>query len=170
MLDPYYAGSKPCQLGTMPTRNNSDSEQCRLSTMPKGRVPVHECRQCTKSFSRVCNVPKSGTLKWQVRIRTVLYLAMASLDTSANADPALASATLGSYIQVVHSNSIHQIGLVSCQCHGDDVLPLDLFSAQLLPASFKQIRTLFTAQLLDIFCLTNLELKSSAYQFYQLLR
>ena len=60
--------------------------------------------------------------------------------------------------------------MVSCQCHGDDVLPLDLFAAQLLLASFKQIQTLFTAQLLNMFRLTNLELKSSAYQFYQLLR
>ena len=57
----------------MPALNHADSEQCWLSTMPKGRVPVHECRRCMKSFSRVCNVPKLGTLKWRVRIRTVLY-------------------------------------------------------------------------------------------------
>ena len=85
-------------------------------------------------------------------------------------DPALASATLGSYHRVVHSNGLHHIGMVSCQCHGEDVLPLDLFAAQLLPASFKRIRTLFTAQVLDTFRLCNLELKASAYQFYQLLR
>jgi KDZ transposase family protein len=85
-------------------------------------------------------------------------------------DPALASATLGSYLRVVHLNGLHHIAMVSCQCHGEDVLPLDLFAAKLLPASFKRIRTLFMAQVLDMFRLCNLELKASAYQFYQLLR
>lgn len=76
----------------------------------------------------------------------------------------------GSYIRVVHTNGLHDIAMVSCHCQGDEELPLDLFAAQLLPASFKRIRTLFTAQVLDKFRLSNLELKASAYQFYQLLR
>jgi CxC2 like cysteine cluster associated with KDZ transposases len=88
----------------------------------------------------------------------------------AGVDPNLASVTLRSYIRVVHTNGLHNIAMVSCQCHGEDVFPLDLFAAQLLPASLKKIKTLFTAQLLDSFRLCNLELKASAYQFYQLLR
>ena len=39
-----------------------------------------------------------------------------------------------------------------------------------MPASFTRIRTLFTTPLLDYFRLCNLELKASAYQFYQLIR
>jgi hypothetical protein len=74
------------------------------------------------------------------------------------------------YVRVVHSNGLHHIAMVSCQCHGQEYLPLDLVASQLLPASFKRIRTLFTAQALDMFRLCNLELKASAYQFYQLLR
>ena len=76
----------------------------------------------------------------------------------------------GNYIRVVHTNGLHTIGMVSCECHGPDELPIDLFAAKLLPTSFKRIRTVFTAQVLDIFRLCNLELKASAYQFYQLLR
>jgi len=87
----------------------------------------------------------------------------------ADIDPALASATLGSNLRVVHSNGLHNIAMVSCQCHGEDVLHLDLAAVQLLPASFKRIKTLFTVQVLDMFRLSNLELKASAYQFYQLL-
>jgi hypothetical protein len=60
--------------------------------------------------------------------------------------------------------------MVSCECHGHDNFPFDLLAARLLPTSFKRIKTLFTAQLLDFFRLSNLELKASAYQFYQLLR
>ncbi|KAF8799827.1 hypothetical protein BYT27DRAFT_7016783, partial [Phlegmacium glaucopus] len=75
-----------------------------------------------------------------------------------------------SYLRVVHSNGLHHIAMISCECRGHDVLPLDLFAAQLLPASFKRIKTLFTAQVLDMYRLCNLELKASAYQFYQLLR
>lgn len=85
-------------------------------------------------------------------------------------DPALASATLGTRHRVVHTNGIHHITMVSCQCHGEDVLPLDLFASHLLPSSLKRIQTLFTAKVLDMYRLSNLELKASAYQFYQLLR
>jgi hypothetical protein len=76
----------------------------------------------------------------------------------------------GTYVRVVHSNGIHHIGMVSCHCRGDDNLPLDLFAARLIPASLKRIKTLFSAQVLDMYRLSNLELKASAYQFYQLLR
>jgi hypothetical protein len=88
----------------------------------------------------------------------------------ANADPALAAATVGTLHRVVHTNGLHNIAMVSCECHGTDNLPLDLFAAQLLPASLKRIKTLFSAQVLDHFRLCNLELKASAYQFYQLIR
>jgi hypothetical protein len=93
-----------------------------------------------------------------------------NINDMSGADPALASSTIGSLHRVVHTNGLHHIAMVSCQCHGDNVLPLDLFAAQLVPASLKRIRTLFTAQVLDHYRLCNLELKASAHQFYQLLR
>ena len=71
--------------------------------------------------------------------------------------------------RVVHSNSLHHILMVNCQCQGDEAVLLDFFAAQLLPASFKRIKTLFTVQVLDMFWLCNLKLKASTYQFYQLL-
>lgn len=91
-------------------------------------------------------------------------------DAFPNADPALAAATVGTLHRVVHINGLHNIAMVSCECQGTDNLPLDLFAAQMLPASLKRIKTLFSAQVLDHFRLCNLELKASAYQFYQLLR
>jgi len=74
------------------------------------------------------------------------------------------------YVRVIHTNGIHHIGMVTCSCRGKDSIPLDLFACRLLPASFTRIRTIFTAQLMDYFRLCNLELKASAYQFYQLIR
>ena len=74
------------------------------------------------------------------------------------------------YVHVVHTSGIHHIALVNCVCCGNENLPSDLIAAQLLPASFKRIRTVFTAQLLDLYHPCNLELKSSAYQFYHLLQ
>lgn len=74
------------------------------------------------------------------------------------------------FIRVVHTNGLHNIAMINCPCHGQDDVPLDLFAVQLLPTSFKRIKTLFTAKVLDLFRLCNLELKASAYQFYQLLR
>jgi hypothetical protein len=74
------------------------------------------------------------------------------------------------YVRVLHTNGIHHIGMVTCSCGGHDQIPLDLFASRLLPASFFKIRSIFTAQLMDYFRLCNLELKASAYQFYQLIR
>ena len=71
---------------------------------------------------------------------------------------------------MVHTNGVHHIALITCECHGCNELPIDLATCRLLPASFQHIRTLFSMQLLDHFRLANLEMKASAYQFYQLLR
>ena len=74
-----------------------------------------------------------------------------------------------SYIRVVHTNGIHHLAIVPCQCRGEHHIILDLVASNLVPTSFTKIRTLFTVQVLDHFRLCNLELKASAYQFYQLI-
>lgn len=74
------------------------------------------------------------------------------------------------YVRVLHTNGIHHIGMVTCTCHGQDKIPYDLVACRLLPASFIRIRTIFTTQLMDYFRLCNLELKASAYQFYNLIQ
>ncbi len=75
-----------------------------------------------------------------------------------------------SYVRIVHPNGIHHIALITCACRPGDNVPLDLLAMRLVPASFDRIRTLFSAEVLDYFRLSNLEMKASAYQFYQLLR
>jgi hypothetical protein len=93
---------------------------------------------------------------------------------TADAEPAttlpIADALNNSYIRVVHTNGIHHLAMVTCHCQGGHRIPLDLVTIHLLPTSFTKIRTLFTVQVLDHFRLCNLELKASAYQFYQLIR
>src|SRR6204780_766585 len=74
------------------------------------------------------------------------------------------------YVRVIHSNGVHHIALVSCSCQGSDRLPLNLMYAGFVPSSFKQVWMLFTTGVLDFFRYLNLEMKASAYQFFQLLR
>ncbi|KAF8219562.1 hypothetical protein L208DRAFT_1128889, partial [Tricholoma matsutake] len=81
-----------------------------------------------------------------------------------------ADALNNSYICVVHINGIHHLVMVTCQCQGEHRILLDLVSSNLLPTSFNKIHTLFTVHVLDHFWLCNLELKVSAYQFYQLIQ
>ena len=81
-----------------------------------------------------------------------------------------AQRVIGSYIRVIHSNGIHNIAMISCECRGHDMLASDLVASRLLPASFGRIRTLFSVQVLDQFRLCNLELKASAYHYYRLLQ
>jgi hypothetical protein len=91
-------------------------------------------------------------------------------DSSSSNNRPSADGLNNAYVRVIHTNGIHHIGMVTCTCGGHDKIPLDLFASRLLPASFFRIRTIFTAQLMDYFRLCNLELKASAYQFYQLIR
>ncbi|KAM6490262.1 hypothetical protein JOM56_014239, partial [Amanita muscaria] len=72
------------------------------------------------------------------------------------------------YVRIVHTNGIHHLAMVTCSCQGEHRVSLNLVASGLLPASFSRICTLFSAQVLDYFRLCNLELKASAYQFYQL--
>ena len=81
-----------------------------------------------------------------------------------------ANALNNSYIHVVHTNGIHHMAMVTCQCQGEHRFPLDLVTSNLLPTSFTNIQTLFTVQVLDYFWLCKFELKASAYQFYQLIQ
>ena len=81
-----------------------------------------------------------------------------------------ADAFNNTYVRVVHTNGIHHLALVACNCMGERQIPLDLIASRLYPTSFTKIRTLFTEQVLDHYRLCNLELKASAYQFYQLIR
>jgi CxC2 like cysteine cluster associated with KDZ transposases len=74
------------------------------------------------------------------------------------------------YVRVIHSNGVHHIGLVTCSCQGGGQLPVNLMYAGFVPTSFTHVRTLFTTGVLDLFRYSNLELKASAYQFFQLLR
>lgn len=74
-----------------------------------------------------------------------------------------------SYIRVIHTNGVHHLGLISCCCRGAENVALDLVASQLIPTSFERIRTAYTASVLDSFRLCSLELKASAYQYYQLL-
>ncbi len=74
------------------------------------------------------------------------------------------------YVRIVHVNGIHHLALVTCECRGQDILPLDLMACRLVPTTFNRVRTLFTTLVLDHFRLSNLEIKASAYQYFQLLR
>jgi hypothetical protein len=71
---------------------------------------------------------------------------------------------------IVHSNGVHHLPVHWCRCPGhipDDIQALDL---QFFPASFKQVKTLFTFDGLDSFLAENQECKSSAWHYYQKLR
>ncbi|PPR06343.1 hypothetical protein CVT24_002518 [Panaeolus cyanescens] len=71
--------------------------------------------------------------------------------------------------RVIHTNGYHRIRIISCSCRGPDHNVQDLVAVGLMPASFHNIRTLFTRQLLEFTRLANLELYASAYQVKELL-
>lgn len=74
------------------------------------------------------------------------------------------------FVRVVHTNGIHNISLVYCGCRGTLASHQDLLYSRILPTTFSKYTTLFTTEVLDDFRLSNLECKTSAYQYFQKLR
>lgn len=71
---------------------------------------------------------------------------------------------------IVHSNGVHHLLVQWCRCPGhipDDIQALNL---HFFPASFKQVKILFTFEGLDSFLAENQECKSLAWHYYQKLR
>ena len=117
---------------------------------------------------------RSGNGPWDRLGVTVRYTA-AGCSVQADSDgyaprPPLTDDLNNTYVRIIHTNGVHNLTLVSCSCHGDDALAEALVYAGLMPTSFKRVRTLFTLTILDRFRYSNLELKASAYQFFQMLR
>ncbi|KDR79699.1 hypothetical protein GALMADRAFT_63536 [Galerina marginata CBS 339.88] len=76
-----------------------------------------------------------------------------------------------SFISIVDITRIHHLPVVACCCRAPDAeLDDDYVKLGLFPTSFQRIRTVFTIQVLNDFRLSNLECKTSAYQYYQKLR
>ncbi|KAF9525993.1 hypothetical protein CPB83DRAFT_837784 [Crepidotus variabilis] len=65
-------------------------------------------------------------------------------------------------VQIVHHNGIYHLALLTCACRGLENVCLDLMYRRLVVTSFVNHCTLFTADVLDYFCLVNLELKAFA--------
>lgn len=70
------------------------------------------------------------------------------------------------YVRVVHTNGIHNLCLVTCECNGRSS-HMDLAHAGFLPTTFSQYRTLFSTAVLDDYRISNLECKSSISQYWQ---
>ncbi|KAH6879701.1 hypothetical protein BKA70DRAFT_1447738 [Coprinopsis sp. MPI-PUGE-AT-0042] len=86
-------------------------------------------------------------------------------------------------IVVVHSNGIHHLPLVPCRCearaeegpHADtevtsETLVIQLLKLGLFPSSFKDVKTVFTFDVLNDFHLDTLECNTSGWHFYSKLR
>jgi len=74
------------------------------------------------------------------------------------------------YVTIVDVSGIHYLASIPCICSSaldQDAQYLDL---GLLSASYKDVKTVFTLTVLKDFRLSNLECKTTAYQYYQKLR
>lgn len=75
------------------------------------------------------------------------------------------------FITVVDVTGIHCIPVVQCLCDDNsEDIDLQFLAIGLFPASFKNVRTVFTFEVLDDFRLENLQCKVSAYHYYHKLR
>jgi len=75
------------------------------------------------------------------------------------------------FVTIVDVSGIHHLPVVFCSCDtADSQLDIAYLRMGLFPTSFERIQMLFTLDVLKDFRLSNLECKTSAYQYYQKLR
>ena len=75
------------------------------------------------------------------------------------------------FVTVIDVSGIHHLPVVQCSCEDVDVqIDVAFLKMGLFPTSFERIQTVFTLDVLKDFRLSNLECKTSAYQYYQRLR
>ena len=74
------------------------------------------------------------------------------------------------YVLFMHTNGLHSLPYIQCGCGGLQERIAGAVRMRLMPASFTIFKTMFTFDVLEDFRLANLECKTSAYQYYQLLR
>ena len=73
-------------------------------------------------------------------------------------------------VVVVHTNAVHRLPVFLCSCP-DAPDPMDQYLEMgFYPATFKEIETLFTFQVLDDYLLQNLECQTSCHHYYSKLR
>jgi hypothetical protein len=111
----------------------------------------------------------AGTAGFTTYMHDALGADLAAPAQSSMPTPPTCDALSNQYVRVVHTNGVHHIALVFCTCQGHEQITTDLIYARWMPTSFVRFRTIFTLAVLDHFCYCNLEMRSSVYQFFQLL-
>ena len=74
------------------------------------------------------------------------------------------------FVTVVDTSGIHHLPIVKCLCPTAAEEHLQYLELGLFPSSYQLIKTLFTFGVLADFRLSNLECKTTAYQYYSKLR
>ena len=75
------------------------------------------------------------------------------------------------FVTIVDASGIHHVPVVGCSCDRQDPnIDIAYLKMGLFATSFERIQTVFTFEVLKDFRLSNLECKTTAYQYYQKLR
>ncbi len=79
--------------------------------------------------------------------------------------------TLGNrFVTIVDITGIHHLPVTKCLCPNAAEEHMQYFELSLFPTSYQMIKTIFTFGVLGDFRLSNLECKTTAYQYYSRLR
>ncbi|EJD42015.1 hypothetical protein AURDEDRAFT_26819, partial [Auricularia subglabra TFB-10046 SS5] len=71
---------------------------------------------------------------------------------------------------IVHTNGVHRLNIVYCECVRRPKYPYQLLLASIYPATWSSPATAFTFQLLDHYHLDSLQSRKPAYDYWAVLR
>ncbi|TEB10132.1 hypothetical protein FA13DRAFT_1759812 [Coprinellus micaceus] len=87
-------------------------------------------------------------------------------DTSYGASPEGRRLNGSPVLVVVHTNGVHHLPFVKCNCMGSDEFHIQLLRAGFYPATSSETRTVFTFELLDLYHIETLACHTAANSFY----
>jgi hypothetical protein len=164
ILDELLNGHNPDEVLEEDETNNQVDTEADIQDVDTGTAGF------TNYMHDILGAESAVTLQSSIPMHHILGAKSANPSQSSMPFPPNCDALSNQYVRVVHTNGIHHIALLSCTCQGHERITTDLIYARWMPTSFVQVQTIFTMAVLDHFRYCNLEMRSSAYQFFQLLR
>ena len=124
---------------------------------------IHSGSTCPWSWA-ACGSRQSGWLKLARCPIKLIYLG-----SSSNNTPTLDNLD-NPFLLIIDSTGLPSLPVISCSCPTADAADELFLDLELLPASYESIKTAFTFHCLDNYRTSNLECRTSAYQYYQKLQ
>lgn len=131
----------------------------------------HLCQTCCRgAYTRT---PMHRVQRWKMNrwVEVELWEVGLAVWMGHRGKPCPCASSEPASLRVVHTNGIHMVKAHYCRCRVDAPADhLQLISEGWFPLSYKQVKTVFTLKLLDMFLMENLKSQTAVHKFWTKMR